>query len=84
MSEACKQRNRVEVREVFPLDAAFRISRLNRFHELIDKRVVIIPANAILTKAEIEGVIDKGSVVRAHIKHDRQAVLGRNARASCI
>src|SRR6201991_2554046 len=42
---AIEQWHRVEVREVFPLDAAFRKQRLNGFDEFVDERVVVVAAH---------------------------------------
>jgi hypothetical protein len=48
-----EQRHGIEVGEIFPLHAAFRIAFLNGRDEFSDERVVVVAAHALLTKAEI-------------------------------
>src|SRR4029077_13311403 len=79
---ALENRHGADVREVLPLDAAFRIELLHRGHELVDKFHVFATSDAVLPEAEVERVVEQSWVVRADIKNDRQAVSRRHAGTS--
>ena len=81
---ARQDRDGVEVGEVLPLDAAFRVELLHRRHELINERQILFAADALLAQAQIEWVVEQGLIVRADIENDRQAVLRRHAGAGGI
>jgi hypothetical protein len=55
---AREDRNRVDVCEVFPLDAALWVQRLHCIDELVDEGRVFFAANAVLPQPEIERVIE--------------------------
>ncbi len=76
-----EQRDGIEVREVFPLDAAFRMQLLRGFHELVHERVIFVAPDTFLTQAEIKRIVEQVAVIGAHIQHHRQAILRRYARA---
>src|SRR5438045_5164497 len=75
---ARQDRDRVVVGKVLPLDAAFRIERLHRIDELVDKLHVLGAAHPVLAQAQIERIFKQGGVVGADIEPHRQAVLRRN------
>ena len=58
---ARQDRHGVEVGEVLPLDAAFRVERLHRRHELVDERDVFVAADPVLAQPEIERVVEQSS-----------------------
>src|SRR5205814_9983091 len=81
---ARQYRHGVEVRKILPLDAAFRVERLHRRDELVDKFGVFGAAHPVLAKTEIERVLEQHGVVCADIEHDRQAILRRHAGAGGV
>jgi len=68
---ACQDRDGVEVREILPLDAAFRPEILHGRDELIDEGLVVVAARTVLAQSEIERVLQQGLIVRADVEHDR-------------
>src|SRR5262249_14039797 len=55
-----------------------------RGHELVDESVVIGAGGALLTKADVVGVVEKLFIVGADIERDRQALLGMHARTGGV
>ena len=81
---ARQDRDGVDVGEVLPLDAAFRVELLHRRHELVDEGQIFVAAHAVLAQAEIERVVEQSLIVRADVENDRQAVLRRHAGAGGV
>src|SRR5207245_5479435 len=81
---ASENRDGVEIREILPLDATFRIELLHRRHELIDKGEIRFAAHAVLAQALIERIVEQNLIVRADVENDRQTVLRRHAGAGGI
>src|SRR5262249_57304740 len=76
--------DRVEVGEILPLDAAFRIELLHRRDELVDEGQIFFAARAVLAQALIERVVEQDLIVRADIENDGQTVLRRHPRAGGV
>ncbi len=74
----------MEIREVFPLDAAFREQFLHRPDILINERVVFVPAHAVLPESEVQRVVEQLLVIGPDIKHHRQGELRRHSRAGGV
>ena len=47
--------------------------------KFLDELVVLRAANALVLPADVDGVVEKGFIVGAHIEQNRQAVLRRDA-----
>jgi hypothetical protein len=75
---ALEDRHGIDVRKVFPLDAAFRVELLHRCHELLNERNVFSAADAALPQSQVEWIVEQSLVVRADIENDRQEVLRRH------
>src|SRR5262249_51125536 len=71
--------HRVEVGEILPLDAAFRVELLHGGDELVDESEIFFPADAVLAQALIERVVEQALIVRADIENNGQTVLRRHA-----
>jgi hypothetical protein len=76
---ALQQDGRVDSGEVFPLQENVRPAALDGGHKLLDERVVLRAANALVLPADVDGVVEQRFVVRSHVEQNRQAVLRRNA-----
>src|SRR5439155_9802508 len=54
-----EDRDRVEIGEILPLDAAFRIELLDRRREFVDKSDILFAAHAMLPQALVERVVEQ-------------------------
>ena len=68
---ARQDRNRVDVGEILPLDAALRIQRLHRRDKLVDESHVVVASDARLAQPDVQRIIDQFLVVRADIQNNR-------------
>src|SRR5262245_63270435 len=73
--------HRVEVGEILPLDAAFRVELLHGGDELVDESEIFFSADAVLAQPLIERIVEQALIVRANIENNGQAVWRREARA---
>src|SRR5438309_1509499 len=62
---ALEDRDGVDVCEVLPLDAAFRVTRLHCINELVNEGHVLFAADAVLAQAEIKRVVEQDRIIRA-------------------
>src|SRR5262249_18275963 len=76
---ALEDRHGIDVRKVFPLDAAFRIELLHSRHELFNECRIFVAADAALAQSKVERVLDQSVIIGADIEHDWQTVLRWNA-----
>ena len=81
---ARQDRHGVEIGEVLPLDAAFRVELLHCCHELVDESQIVFAAHAVLAQALIERVVEQALIVGADVENDRQTVLRRHTGAGGI
>ena len=72
-----EDRDCVEVSEILPLDAAFRIELLNCRHKLVDKDQILFAAHALLAQTLVKWVVEQDLVVGANVEDDGQTVLRR-------
>src|SRR5262249_36407905 len=75
---ALEDRDSINVREILPLDATFRIQRLHRIDELADEGHVFFAAHAMVPQPLIKWVLEQDLVVRADVENHRQTVLRRH------
>ena len=61
-----------------------RPTALDGRDEGFDEVVVLLPADAMVLPADIDGVVEQGLVIGAHVEQDGQAVLRGNAAESGI
>src|SRR5262249_12123796 len=76
---ALENRPRVRGREVLPLQARVRELVLDRLHELVDEVEVRLTGDALVTPAEILGVLETLDVARPDVENDRQGALRADA-----
>ena len=57
---------------------------LHRLDELVDERIVLRAAHAVLAQAKIERVFEQSLVVGADVERDRQGQLRRHAGAGRV
>ena len=81
---AVEQRGGIALGKVFELQQDLGPAALDRLNEGIDELVVLLPGDARMTPAHIEGVIEQLLVVGAHVQHHRQAVSGGDAAAGGV
>ena len=70
---ALEQPEGVAVGEVLPLDEGLREDGADGVHQLVEQRPVLVPAHALVAGAQVEGIVQQASIVRAHVEIDRQA-----------
>src|SRR5205823_5294455 len=81
---AGQDRDSVEIGEILPLDATFRVKLLHGPHELVHKAEILFAAHAVLAQALVERIVEQNLIVRADVENDRQTVLRRHAGARGI
>ena len=71
--------------EVLELDeAAGAVLGDDGVHELVHELVVVAARDAVLAQADVERVGEQLAVVGAHVEHDRQTLVGVDARQRCV
>jgi hypothetical protein len=76
--------DRVEIGEILPLDAAFRVELLDRRYEFVDEGEILFAAHAVLAQALVKRIIEQDLVVGANVEDDGQTVLRRHAGAGGV
>ena len=81
---AVEQRGGIALGEVFELQQDLGPAALDRLDEGIDELVVLLPGDARVAPAHVEGIVEQLLVVGAHVQHHRQAVGGGDAAAGGV
>ncbi len=76
---APQQPRRIGAGKIFPLQKDVRPAAFDSAHKGLDKIVVLLPADALVPPADIDGIIEQHFVVSAHVEQDGQTMFGRNA-----
>ena len=79
---ALEQDGRIDAGEVLPLQKYVRPAALHGGHKLLDERIVLRPADALVLPANVNRIVEAFFVVCAHVEQNRQAMLWRDA-AQC-
>ena len=74
----------VVVGEVLELHQHVGEARRHSSHELFQEGVVLLPLEPALRQADVERIIQKGLILRAHVEHDGQRRVGGDAGAGCV
>ena len=76
---AVKEAEGVLAGEVLPLEKDVGPAALHGGHELLNEVVVLLPADAGMLPADVNGVVEQGLVVGAYVEQDGQAMMRGHA-----
>src|SRR4029077_4497859 len=79
-----KQVDCVYAGPIFEVNAALRKYFLNRFNKFIDEGKELLGRWALLTNAEVEGIVQILLIISTGIEIHRQQILWRNASTCCV
>jgi len=76
--------DRVRAGPILEVNAALREDGLNRFHELVDKRIELLSRRASPPHTQVQRIVKILLVVSPRVEIHGQQILGRHSRASGV